>query len=116
MEAYQLYRKARIALELERFDEAHRLLIESLAIDKHFKTHRLLAETLTRLGDIAEAFLHSERAYGLSPVNDEVAIDFAERLVAQGEHARALVIVRETLARNDRYGPAQVLLLSIREE
>lgn len=115
MRGYQLYRKGKVALELDQFEEAFRLLTESLAADEHFKTHSLLAEVHTRLGNDAEAFLHSERAYGLSPVTDSVAIDYAERLAGRGERDRALIIVQETLGRNDRYGPAQMLLLALSE-
>jgi tetratricopeptide (TPR) repeat protein len=113
MEGYQLYRQGRASLDLERIEEALRLLTASLAIDEHFRTHGLLAETHTRLGNDVEAFFHSERAYALSPVNDAASVDFAERLAARGEQARALVIVQQTLARNSRYGPAQVLLVAL---
>ena len=113
MFGYQLYRQGKDALELEEFEEALKLLNEALAVEEHFATHSLLAEVHTRLGNDASAFEHAERAYVLSPVSDSVAVDFAERLAARGERARARAIVVETLARNDRYGPAQMLLLML---
>lgn len=115
MQGYQLYLLGKAAFEEEKFDDARRLLEESLTVERHFRTHFMLAGTLTRLGRHVQAFSHAEQAYSLSPVNDAVSVDFAERLAARGEHARALVIVRETLARNERCGPAQVLLMTIPE-
>lgn len=115
MFGYQLYRKGKVAFDLEEFEEALGLLNEALAVEEHFATHSLLAELHTRLGDKAKAFFHAERAYTLSPVTDSVAVDFAERLAARGDYKRALVIVQETLARNNRYGPAQLLLLALQD-
>lgn len=115
MHAYQLYRKGKAAFDLDRLEEALRLLNEALTLEEHFATHSLLADVHTRLGNEAEAFSHAEQAYRMSPVNDPVAIDYAERLAARGDRNRALEIVLATLERNDRYGPAQLLLVTLRD-
>lgn len=116
MEGYQLYRRGKVALDLEQFEEALELLTQALALDEHFATHSLLALTHARLGNEAKAFFHSERAYGMSPVTDSVAVDYAERLAARGDRERARDIVQQTLERNERYGPAQLLLLALSED
>lgn len=113
MDAFEQFLKGRIAFDDEEYEHALGHFRAALDLDENSKTHGLIAEALLRLGDTTAAFLHAERAYELSPLNDDVCVAYAEHLVRRGEREEALRIVRVTLERNRHFGPAEILRMTL---
>jgi predicted Zn-dependent protease len=83
-DAYAKYGDARNALDRGDEDCAERLLVESLELGAHFKTHELLGDISARRGDDDDAFKHFASAYGLNPRSDSTATRYARALLVAG--------------------------------
>jgi tetratricopeptide (TPR) repeat protein len=108
-DAYSKYCDARDALDRGDVKGAEGLLVESLKIRAHFKTHEVLGDICQWRGDHDEAFKHFASAYSLNPRSDSAATRYARALLGAGRIDDACTIIAQVLDRNPSYGPAQQL-------
>lgn len=108
--AYSKYCDGRDALDRGDLDSAEQLLLESLAVDAHFKTHEVLGDIFASRGNANEAIKHFASAYNLNARSDSAATRYARALFAVGRTDDARSIIDTVLERNPSFGPARELL------
>jgi len=107
---YELYCKARQAVDAGQHSEAIALLQESLNHEPHFKTFELLGVSLKAVGRNDDALTALERALELNPRSSKTACILAAYLLEAQEVARSKAILLDVLKRTPTYGPARELL------
>ena len=107
--AYGRYREARDALDSGDVNSAERLLLESLELGAHFKTHELLGDIASLRGRGDDALKHFASAYRLNPNSDSAATRYARALYESARADDARSIIASVLERNPSYGPAREL-------
>ena len=109
-DAYTKYCDGRDAIDRGDMESAERLLLESLGISAHFKTHELLGDIAAMRRNGEDAFKHYASAYSLNPNSDSAATRYARALLGSGRINDARSIIDSVLERNPSYGPAKDLL------
>ena len=92
------------------FDIALANLSMSISIEPHFKTYQKQSEILEKLGRNTEAFEVLQTAYFLNPMNNFVAVKYAEKLLNKGKFDKCSAILNDIIDNNPTYNPAIKLL------
>jgi tetratricopeptide (TPR) repeat protein len=115
-ESLDLYYDGIEALEGGELELAYKLLLESVNLDAHFKTHERLYTVLNMMGRKEEAAHHIQQAYAMNPNNSKTATLYAESLSAQGKRNEAVLLLFKILRHNTTYKPAERLLERLNNE
>ena len=102
----------------DRFADAERLFLQALSVPRYRDTPRTLLTKgvcQARAGQLPQAHGTLQRAYELDPSNPAVAVNLAEVLYRQGDHARAQFLMQRVNAQPDVVS-AQTLWLAARIE
>ena len=99
-DSYYYYLIGLEELENGNFDIALENLSMSISIDPHFKTYQKQAEILEKIGKNTEAFEALQTAYYLNPVNNSVAVQYAEKLLVKGEFDKCVAILNDIIENN----------------
>lgn len=109
-DGYAKYCDAREAFDRGDVESAERLLVESVELGAHFKTHELLGDIFASRNEDHDALNQYASACRLNPHSDSAATKHARVLTASGRHDDARAIIKSVLARNPSYGPARQLV------
>ena len=96
-------------LELNRFDEAQRLLDDIKAADPDSEYQRLVSQLeLKRNAAVSPELEALEKQWRQQPEDYEIACELAVKLSQQGRHAQALEMLMELLRRDITIGAGEV--------
>lgn len=107
--SYELYCQGLDQFEKGNLDESLDLFLESLSLNRHFKTFERIYNIYVQKGMKKEAFEAITNAYNENTKNLKVACEYAKVLSMNGELKRALSIIEGILRINSNYGPAKKL-------
>ncbi|MDR2904521.1 MAG: hypothetical protein LBU73_00995 [Helicobacteraceae bacterium] len=102
-----------VEFEKGNLDLALSNLSKSIELESHFKTYQKMSEALERMKNDAKSFEALETAYNLNPVNDNLAYNYARKLLQKKELDKCRIILHNIISRNSTYLPAKKLLEAV---